>query len=246
MPYALTSGRLCTPAGGAVTVGGLMGWVGGHATGDCSVCLVAETVEYVLFVCPSYAVERGRWRRELVGDEVARTFSPYQSGTRKRPLTSPTVSQKWKLGKLTSASLGMKRIHFPDKAGTAQEFVAHLLKHFPKLEEGGGFELLRSRGMTRSKDLEVIPCPDGGYTPLYRITEAGIGSATIYVRPLQANLSMDTTTSHTSPGGPTVQCLYCNQLMKQSPIPAHVDVCSRVENGAGHRESSASVQTSAA
>lgn len=79
-----------------------------------------------------------------------------------------------------------------DKAGTAQEFEAHLLKHFPKLEEGGGFELLRSRGMTRSKDLEVIPCPDGGYTPLYLITEAGIGSATIYVRPLQANLSMDT------------------------------------------------------
>ncbi|XP_049333533.1 uncharacterized protein LOC125801211 isoform X2 [Astyanax mexicanus] len=81
--------------------------------------------------------------------------------------------------------------------------------------------------MTRSKTLEIIPCPESGYTPLYLTTEAGVGSSILYVRPLQANLSMERISTPTSSGGPTIQCLYCKQFMRQASIPTHVDVCSR-------------------
>ncbi|RXN33325.1 nuclear apoptosis-inducing factor 1-like protein [Labeo rohita] len=38
------------------------------------------------------------------------------------------------------------------------------------LKDCGGFQLLRSRGSTRSKELETIPCPDDGYSPDYLLS----------------------------------------------------------------------------
>ncbi|XP_049329683.1 uncharacterized protein LOC125795229 [Astyanax mexicanus] len=164
--------------------------------------------------CTSRAAQAAQ---NAVQGEVARAFAPYQSGTRKRRLVLPAANPKWRVQlqsfthnffclrgrkdcsvpsafekvNLSTAGLGFKKIHFPDRACDAQEFQNQLTKSFPKLQEGGGFELLRTSGMTRSKTLEIIPCPESGYTPLYLTTEAGVGSSILYVRPLQANLSME-------------------------------------------------------
>lgn len=63
---------------------------------------------------------------------------------------------------------------------------------FPKLRDGGGFELMKISGTTRNRHLTVIPCPNDGYTINYLKDSATmINHATIYVRPLQRNLSVD-------------------------------------------------------
>ena len=77
-----------------------------------------------------------------------------------------------------------------DKYCTAGEFEAQLQKEFPKLKDEGGFQLLKPYGSTRSKILEIIPCPAEGYTPKY-LESYGIHAATVYVRPLQRDLSLD-------------------------------------------------------
>ena len=81
-----------------------------------------------------------------------------------------------------------------DKLCHATEFSDTLMIHFPALKDCGGFLLLRSRGSTRSKALEVIPCPQEGYTPVYLSRqELGVGSAILYIRPLQRDIDLQVT-----------------------------------------------------
>jgi len=71
--------------------------------------------------------------------------------------TAPTSMER---AALKLAGLGEKR--FPvDATCTSQEFYDEILIQFPKIRDGGGYELLRvSEGGGRM--LEVIPHPDGG------------------------------------------------------------------------------------
>lgn len=63
---------------------------------------------------------------------------------------------------------------------------------FPKLRDGGGFELLKITGSTRSRKLALLQCPSTGYTLAYLKDPATmIGHATIYIRPLQQDLPLD-------------------------------------------------------
>lgn len=72
------------------------------------------------------------------------------------------------------------------------DFSAQLVHNYPKLRDGGGYELLYIVGSTRSKELEVLPCPKNGYSPMYHLSaEAGLGKATIYIRPLQKDLCLE-------------------------------------------------------
>lgn len=49
---------------------------------------------------------------------------------------------------------------------------------FQKKRDAGGFQLLKTRGCTRTKILEPVPCPDEGYSPEYLCSDAvGIGVA---------------------------------------------------------------------
>ena len=87
---------------------------------------------------------------------------------------------------LKLAGLGEKRfavdIHF-----TGQEFYDELLYLYPKLREGGGYELLRvPEG--GGKDLEVIKVPEVGYNTEY--LRAVVHSAKIFIRPLQKTLDL--------------------------------------------------------
>lgn len=78
----------------------------------------------------------------------------------------------------------------------AHEFKEFLFNNYPKLRDGGGFELLRITGSTRSRQLSVIPCPNEGYTVNYlRDPRTLVGHATVYIRPLQRDLS-DTSVSN--------------------------------------------------
>ena len=56
---------------------------------------------------------------------------------------------------------------------------------FPKLQAGGGYELLRTSQQS-NRSLEVIPPPSSGYTVTY--LKGIIGQAKVYIRPLQSDL----------------------------------------------------------
>lgn len=78
---------------------------------------------------------------------------------------------------------------FSGSQTNANEF---LLNEFPKLRQGGGFELLKITGTTRSHKLTIIPCPNDGYNARYlKNPQTQIGHATIFIRPLQRNLNLD-------------------------------------------------------
>ncbi|XP_065109922.1 uncharacterized protein [Paramisgurnus dabryanus] len=188
--------------------------------------------------------------------EVLRLFAPYSSRSRvaRRPSIAgpsakkpksvsythrffclskrkefevPTPSVK---NKLEKAGLGERRITFPDKYCTPQEFSEHLIQHFHCLKECGGFQLLRSKGTTRSKTLETIPCPDGGYSPEYLLSESVmIGQALIYIRPLQKDIDLQVLEDEQPTcSGPLTECLYCSEMYSLSEIQDHIDVCEKL------------------
>lgn len=95
---------------------------------------------------------------------------------------SPSPMDK---AKLIQAGLGLKSVSFLE-CGGVESFHQDLLDAFPKLQEGGGFELLRSSQW--GKVLDVIPMPPSGYSVPY--LKGIVGQAKIYVRPMQQNLSL--------------------------------------------------------
>ena len=59
---------------------------------------------------------------------------------------------------------------------------------FPKLKDGGGYELLRTSDRS-NRELEVIPSPPGNYTVCF--LKLIVLQAKVYIRPLQQNLSLE-------------------------------------------------------
>lgn len=89
---------------------------------------------------------------------------------------------------LINSGLGCKQLTFFEH-GSSWEFHDELVEAFPKLENAGGYELLRTEE-GNSRDLVVIPQPSEGYTASY--LKNVVQHAKIYVRPLQQNLTLDT------------------------------------------------------
>lgn len=88
---------------------------------------------------------------------------------------------------LQIAGLGEKKISL-NAFADAQEIYQDLAFHFPKLCDGGGFELLRvPEG--GGKQLDVIASPESGYTVSY--LRAVVHHAKIFIRPLQKDLSLE-------------------------------------------------------
>lgn len=85
------------------------------------------------------------------------------------------------------AGLGEKKITFR-KDASASEVVTELEEAYPKLKQGGGFELLRSG--KRMKDLVPITSPPRGYSVPF-LKNSGLGQSTIYVRPIQMDLNTE-------------------------------------------------------
>ncbi len=89
---------------------------------------------------------------------------------------------------LQSAGLGRKKLVFGSK-DTAKSVQEKLEKAYPKLSQGGGFEILRSGASV--KELVVIRPPSlTGYAVPFLRNESGLGQALAYIRPVQENLDI--------------------------------------------------------
>lgn len=89
---------------------------------------------------------------------------------------------------LAIAGLGERKIAFPAGKG-CRVLVDTIEREFPKLKQGGGFEVLRSDG----KSLRVIPPPPGGYAVEY--LRGTLNQVKGYIEPLQRNLPEEAVTS---------------------------------------------------
>ena len=66
------------------------------------------------------------------------------------------------------------------------ELHEEIISSFPRLKDGGGYELLRTKP-ENNRVLFVIPSPAGGYTVNY--LKSIVNQAKVYIRPIQQNLS---------------------------------------------------------
>ena len=87
---------------------------------------------------------------------------------------------------LEEAGLGEKLIKVPDIDCSAEAFRDVLLATFPKLQGGGGYELLRC--LPNSRELVVLG-PKVSNCP--RLLKRRVGNGRVYVRPIQRELSLD-------------------------------------------------------
>ena len=100
-------------------------------------------------------------------------------------IVAPSVALKTSL---QQAGLGRKKICFNWKA-TAADVKTKLEEVYPKLKNGGGFEIMR-RGGAQVNDLMVIQPPRSGYSVPFLRDTAGLGQAIAFIRPIQINLDM--------------------------------------------------------
>ena len=85
---------------------------------------------------------------------------------------------------LEEAGLGEKRVMVPLDAD-AEAFHSLLLSSYPKLKDGGGFELLRC--IPNSRDLEVL-APRIASSP--KLLKRSVGNGRVYLRPIQRDLEL--------------------------------------------------------
>ena len=140
-----------------------------------------------------------------------------KSSTRKTPsmLESST---------LTSAGLGKKRIVF-DKNGSFDHVKETLEKNFPKLaSQRGAFELLRADRGGANRPLVAIPVRQSGYSVPY-LRDIVSTTATIYVIPIQSDLSTEMVTSSTTEMQVTTECVNCYEKVPIQDMRKHIDVC---------------------
>ncbi|CAB1431213.1 unnamed protein product [Pleuronectes platessa] len=195
--------------------------------------------------------------RHPVEAEVSRLFAPYSHGerssTRRRPLGVPTLSSftrtfccledksgnivpsRFTKEKLASAGLGEKRLTFQGSQTNPNDFREFILTAYPKLRQGGGFELLRIAGTTRSRNLNLIPCPNEGYNVKY-LKDTQIGHAVLFIRPLQRSLDLEAACQPESMVGPPAKCISCGEEFSFSEIKDHSDECMRPPQSSGEGE----------
>lgn len=87
---------------------------------------------------------------------------------------------------LEEAGLGEKTILLPDVDCDPEDFHTLILGTYPKLREGGGYELLRCK--PASRDLIIIG-PRISNTP--KLLKRRVGNGKVYLRPLQRDLGLE-------------------------------------------------------
>jgi hypothetical protein len=83
------------------------------------------------------------------------------------------------------AELGEKEIEFPNLDAGAEEFKEILLTSFPRLRQGGGYQLLKC--MPNSRKLESLS--SGVYSSPAALKR--VGSSRTYLRPIQRDLDLE-------------------------------------------------------
>lgn len=84
------------------------------------------------------------------------------------------------------AGLGEKEISFESLDISQEEFKEHLYAHFPRLEDGGGFQLLKC--LPNSRSLEVLSVATHASIKLLK---ERVGKARTYIRPIQRDLDLN-------------------------------------------------------
>ncbi len=97
--------------------------------------------------------------------------------------TPPTPMEK---ADLIRAGLGPRKLSLFEY-GDSGQFHDDLMAAFPKLADGGGYELMRTK-QNNNRELCVIPFLSGGYTAEY--LKSIVGQAKVYIRPMQKDLSI--------------------------------------------------------
>uniref|UniRef100_A0A1X7UAC5 Uncharacterized protein n=1 Tax=Amphimedon queenslandica TaxID=400682 RepID=A0A1X7UAC5_AMPQE len=100
----------------------------------------------------------------------------------------------------------------------ADELHDSQIKYFPKLQDGGGFELLQQRS-NNSRQLQVIPVPQCGYD--VEFLQSVVENAKIYVRPMKRELDV----SYVGGSERQVACLKCKRLYPVQSLREHVMEC---------------------
>ena len=88
---------------------------------------------------------------------------------------------------LQHCGLGRRKVCFHSKA-TFTDFRRKLEEEYPKLKEGGGFELMRTGHQGSNTVLTTIIPPPSGYSVPFLRDSSGLGQALAYIRPLQRDL----------------------------------------------------------
>lgn len=160
----------------------------------------------------SLAPSRSNVHSELSGLFSWNSGTPHSTGKKgrgKRPMGSSSASyKKKKLKTWTHTFMCLSRVNhcsIPDARertnlklaglgekkfavfayGCSSDLQDELFREYPKLESGGGFELLRASD-AGGKDLVPIDIPHHGYSVEY--LQAIVKTAKIYIRPLQRDL----------------------------------------------------------
>ncbi|XP_070546854.1 uncharacterized protein [Ptychodera flava] len=144
----------------------------------------------------------------------------------------PSPRQRTDLVKL---GLGERRVKIP-VGSTASEVHEQLLDEYPKLSEGGGYEICRA--YHGSRRLHAISCPNEGYSQRYLSIEAG--QAKLYIRPLQNNLERTPDVTVTAPSdmagtitainnAPKEVCGKCKVEIPFSLLRNHIETCTGLE-----------------
>ena len=102
----------------------------------------------------------------------------------KEQVRAPSRAEKFDL---QQAGLGRKKICFHSKA-KFPELPKKLEEEYPKLSQGGGFELMRTGHQGSNTTLATIIPPASGYSVPFLRDSSGLGQALAYIRPLQRDL----------------------------------------------------------
>lgn len=142
-------------------------------------------------------------KRYTSSEEQRRNFSPYPKKNKKGQAAKRTTS--WTLKafclsscqhrrvpvdakfkeKLVEAGLGEKKIVVPDIDCSGGEFKELLMFNYPKLKDGGGYELLRC--VSNTKSLEIV---SNTVARVPRLLKSVIGCGRIFIRPIQRDLDL--------------------------------------------------------
>nr|XP_040024496.1 uncharacterized protein LOC120812493 isoform X3 [Gasterosteus aculeatus aculeatus] len=187
--------------------------------------------------------------RTPVQAEVARLFAPYNIGARRNMTRRPAQVQVSRRSythtvccladhnadkipsvlvkaELLTSGLGEQKVTFSGNDHDPMVITNKLIEVFPKLQQGGGFELLKLVGSTRSRNLALLQCPSTGYTLAYlKDPSTMIGQATIYIRPLQQDLPLDCESSRPA-SGPVIPCITCQMEVPFSEMKLHRLSCN--------------------
>jgi hypothetical protein len=138
------------------------------------------------------------------------------------PRISNTVGKRISADRfdLELAGLGERTIDFQDyESIDSSAFRKILQTEYPKLADGGGYELMRLP--PNSRTLEIIQPPTEGYTPLF--LSRVMGTSRTFIRPISRSLNMAKTTDIVT--GPSEKCYQCEAYFPMSKLREYLKTC---------------------